>query len=928
MARVFISYSSHDRERVRLLAGVLEEAGHVIWWDPHIPLGDQYRSVIQQELHSADFVIVAWSASSILSTWVIDEAEEGKTRGSLIPVLLDPVQPPLGFRNFQVLDLTRWSGAPDAPELRRLLLGLEGRPGREAAAPARAGADGGGGGVRSEAPVGRLRGWTDRVWRSLPARLLLIGLPAFWILLKLSEPMAGAIGIPFWLIGILLLLLLGGFLVLVGPRTRRPEIPHATAHGVWGWLRRGPLVMAAGAVLGLWAVSAGGYMAMRELGIGAAATLISSGQLEESDKVLIADFENRTRDAGLSQTIEQAVSVDLSQSKLVRVVDASSAADALQRMEKEPTAPLTPALARELAQREGIATILHGEVSSLGPATIITVRLIAAKDGSILAQVQERAKKPDELLGAVDELTGELRREIGESLAVLEAEPPLEQVTTPSLPALKQYSQAVRALAQGADPKVVTLLEQALELDDSFAMAWRLLGVTLTDLGREPARALAAYTKAYQHRHRLPERERGLATGTYYFWVERDARKAVPPLETVLAAYPTDDAALNALAAYFLVLQDIKRVTPLITRLVSANPENANYRHNLFLTYIYSRQLKDAERVYHEASKQFPGNRMIHLLPILLDGARGNFPSAERGALAMRLRYASDPEVKYESARYLAIFAMATGRLTEAGRRTAEMVQMNERQKLPAAALANMVWLAGNHGWYGQAEKGRQLLRESLSRYPIAAMAPAQRPYWELAEAYAALGSAAEARSMLQRARADQVAEPVSWIYGVGDRVAGLIAMAEGKPAEAAERFQASSLIGQCLPCVLLDLGRAREAANQIPAALSAYERYVALPYEEKTEPGLVYQRLSELHERAGNREKAALYASRLVELWKNADPELQPRVAAARARLARLAAVLPARGPDERDVDLHAAPAALPRHLKPDANAAHVNWF
>jgi hypothetical protein len=44
-----------------------------------------------------------------------------------------------------------------------------------------------------------------------------------------------------------------------------------------------------------------------------------------------------------------------------------------------------------------------------------------------------------------------------------------------------------------------------------------------------------------------------------------------------------------------------------------------------------------------------------------------------------------------------------------------------------------------------------------------------------------------------------------------------------------------------------------------------------------------VYERLAVLHERRGQGDTAICYYGRLAELWKDADPELQPRVAARR---------------------------------------------
>jgi hypothetical protein len=59
--------------------------------------------------------------------------------------------------------------------------------------------------------------------------------------------------------------------------------------------------------------------------------------------------------------------------------------------------------------------------------------------------------------------------------------------------------------------------------------------------------------------------------------------------------------------------------------------------------------------------------------------------------------------------------------------------------------------------------------------------------------------------------------------------------------------------------------------------------------YERDWYP-FVLRRLGELHASLGHREQARDYYSRFIDLWKDADPELQPQVDQARAALARLA--------------------------------------
>ncbi|MEM9384281.1 MAG: SUMF1/EgtB/PvdO family nonheme iron enzyme [Pseudomonadota bacterium] len=110
---VFISYAREDFSRVEPVIRMLGEQGWVLWWDQkNLPLGQRNDRVIEQALDQSSCVVVFWSADSVRSDWVRDEADEGKEAGKLIPVLLDAIKPPLGFRGRNFIDLS--SNDPEA----------------------------------------------------------------------------------------------------------------------------------------------------------------------------------------------------------------------------------------------------------------------------------------------------------------------------------------------------------------------------------------------------------------------------------------------------------------------------------------------------------------------------------------------------------------------------------------------------------------------------------------------------------------------------------------------------------------------------------------------------------------------------------------------------------------------------------------------
>src|SRR5688572_26817063 len=116
-ATVFLSYARADRVRAEQMADDLAKAGHTVWWDALIEGGAQFAASIRAALEEADVVMVLWSKHSVDSDWVRDEAALGRDRHRLVPLTLDATQPPLGFRQYQAIDLSHWRGRFDAPEI-------------------------------------------------------------------------------------------------------------------------------------------------------------------------------------------------------------------------------------------------------------------------------------------------------------------------------------------------------------------------------------------------------------------------------------------------------------------------------------------------------------------------------------------------------------------------------------------------------------------------------------------------------------------------------------------------------------------------------------------------------------------------------------------------------------------------------------------
>lgn len=129
-------------------------------------------------------------------------------------------------------------------------------------------------------------------------------------------------------------------------------------------------------------------------------------------------------------------------------------------------------------------------------------------------------------------------------------------------------------------------------------------------------------------------------------------------------------------------------------------------------------------------------------------------------------------------------------------------------------------------------------------------------------------------------------------------RMRSAVALADDRFQEAIDTMRQAKENSYCLDCGYADLGRAYEGLGLVDSVLAEYERFVSRPgpgpasfilpaHRSDLPPVLI--RLGELYAERGDRERALEYYSRFVDLWNDADEELQPQVAEVRERMARL---------------------------------------
>jgi hypothetical protein len=737
--------------------------------------------------------------------------------------------------------------------------------------------------------------------RSNPVRVSLLFVLASIAVLAIVFVLREKLGLPDWVLpASVLLLAIGLPIVLITGRMERERMIAASTgtyrvpdSGVAKLLTWRKSLIGGALAFGVLIAIVTGYSIMRAFGIGSVGTLQAKGLLKVRQPIVLADFENRSPDSTLGPTLTEAFRVDLSQSQSVKLVDGQTVSDALTRMQKPPTSALTPALAREVAEREGIPALVAGEIDPVGKSFVVSVRVISAADASVLTAVRETAGSDADLIPALDRLSRELRERIGESLVSIRADQPLEHVTTGSLDALRKYTQAIRFANSGHDEEAVPLLEQATAIDTGFAMAWRELSVEMANTGGSLTKISNASLRAYQHRDRLPELEKQAATAWYFDAVDHQPPKIIAAYRAMLAIDPDNQMALNDLSLNLTKAYQFAAAESLAVHCM-ATGEFADCPINAVNAEINLGDSAAATRTFAMWSKGAPHLPTVLGTRFQFDAWRHDYVSAERDAHALAEAAPTSQYWQQDAREELTVLDGVWGRVKRAGEGVQALVALDETRGSPAMYVNREAQLA-QYEFRLQVRQGEALasLSAALLKHPLETAEPSDRAYTAVAIAYALAGRPEEA----QRVMAEYAREvPPNIQKGDPERftAAGWIAMAEGHYAEAVASFEQSRLDNPCIVCNLFEIGAAYGKLSQPDSARVYYERYLTNGdlnriYVDVDHLAAAYQRLGEIYETKGDRKRAIEYYLKLTDLWKDADPELQPIVKGAHQRIARL---------------------------------------
>jgi len=606
--------------------------------------------------------------------------------------------------------------------------------------------------------------------------------------------------------------------------------------------------------------------------------------LTERDTVVLADFANSTGDPVFDDALKQAISIQLSQSPFLNVLSDQKVAATLRRMGRSPGDRVTKDVAQEICQRTESKAMLAGSISSLGSQFLIGINAINCATGDSLAQEQVQAASKEEVVKALGKASTSLRAKLGESLSSIQKfDTPIAEATTPSLEALKAYSQGLKT---GDPTTAITFFKRAVELDPNFAAAYGSMAGAYSGLG-ETNLTVENAKKAFELRDRATERERFLIDTQYYSLGTWDMGETERTSQLWSQTYPRDAFPLFSLGFVYGSLGEFDRAVKVTREAIALDPNNAIAYVNLAESYLALGRLDEAADTIAKARQHGAGGPLLIQVAYMVAFVRRDEASMRQEVASALGQTGAEDALFSAHADTEAFF----GRLQKAQEFSRRAVESAERFNLREGAALWEANAAVREAEFGNKDVARQEAARALARaqgwgaQTLAALALARADERARAEALAdRLAKENSANTALNMYWLPAVRAAVELDGGRADKA--IEALRVALPYDVAAPFPLQ--VATFYPAFVrgesyLATHQGSEAAAEFQKILDHAGICVNFPTGALAQLGL-----ARAYALQGNTSKARVAYQDFLTLWKDADPNI-PILVAAKAEYAKL---------------------------------------
>lgn len=660
-----------------------------------------------------------------------------------------------------------------------------------------------------------------------------------------------------------------------GPISAVPSGPSAQSSARWKVI--------AGAVVAIAACIAG-YVYLQKANH-------DKARLTNKDKIVLADFLNKTGDPVFDGTLRQGLRVQLEQSPFLTLVSDERMQQVLHLMGQPENALLTPEIARQICERTGGAAVVDGSVVSLGSRYVLGLRARNCRNGEILAEEQLQAAGKEDVLNVLGLIALKLRTRVGESHATVEKySTPLAEATTSSLDALKAYSEGFKVLSSSGSSAALPFFKRATEVDPNFAVAYAHMGLVYVSMG-ESDLAAASISKAYGLVDRVSEAEKFFISALYDQQVTGNLEKEQLICEAWAQTYPQamEPHGLLSGGAY-PVLGRYDKAGEQGIRTIELDPEFVIGYNILALSYIERDMLGEAESTLQRAA-----DRKLELPDIFVDRYEIAFLKDDAAGMEREVTLSQGVSGAEDLISDEASFSLAyKGHLQQANRKSRNAVLVAQQSGQSERAALFETGEALREAFFGNEVAAKKRAIEALE------LAKDREVEYGAAFALALAGDVSHAREHVDSLE-KQYPEDTSVRFSYLPALQALLALHQKDSAKAIELLQISTpyelgtppsanfgYFGALYPVYVR--GQAYLAAGRGVEATAEFQKILNHRGIVVTDPigALAHLQLGRAFALSGDKVRAKAAYQDFLTLWKDADEDI-PVLRQARIEYARL---------------------------------------
>ncbi len=193
-------------------------------------------------------------------------------------------------------------------------------------------------------------------------------------------------------------------------------------------------------------------------------------------RLALFNFEGDAQDTAVSwlrYALPQGIEADVIQNMFIDVRPAAYFRERLRQQGLADTANVPDGLKRTIAEEQHLPFFFDGRVSRDSGRIVVQTALYMTSRGE---PVREHRYGGSDVFQLIDRISADLKDDLGSPPNVNVRDVPVSEIMTSSPAAFRRYAEGIRAI-QTRDqwPEGARLLEEAVQLDPTFAFAWYAL---------------------------------------------------------------------------------------------------------------------------------------------------------------------------------------------------------------------------------------------------------------------------------------------------------------------------------------------------------------------------------------------------------------------------------------------------------------------